>query len=184
MQFPAISIPPGTAPSRAQASDPGPSAGSLPLAERRAVIEGLRGATTTPQRCWFCVWEGWGLDERGVQARVDLPGRRYLLYAGPLETALAPLPGGGPGTAYLVTWSADGVPDEVPDPPEGWQAQSPNLWWPEDRAWFVATEIDAASTYVGGSADLIERLMADPRLEALPCQRDDSLFLNSDVLNR
>ncbi len=37
--------------------------------------------------------------------------------------------------------------------------QTPNLWWPEDRAWFVATEIDLAWTYVGGREALIEQLV-------------------------
>jgi hypothetical protein len=46
--------------------------------------------------------------------------------------------------------------------------QSPNLWWPEDRAWFVATEIDFDSTFVGGDDPLIAVLVTDRRLEALP----------------
>ena len=44
--------------------------------------------------------------------------------------------------------------------------QPPNLWWPEDRSWFVGTEIDAAATYVGGSDALVEALCADPALGA------------------
>ena len=46
--------------------------------------------------------------------------------------------------------------------------QSPNLWWPDDRAWFVATEIDFDSTFVGGEDRLIAGLVTDRRLEALP----------------
>jgi hypothetical protein len=46
--------------------------------------------------------------------------------------------------------------------------QSPNLWWPDDRAWFVATEIDFDSTFVGGDDPLIAVLVTDRRLEALP----------------
>jgi hypothetical protein len=36
--------------------------------------------------------------------------------------------------------------------------QSPNVWWPDDRAWLVHTEIDYHSTYVGGSRGLVEEL--------------------------
>ena len=51
---------------------------------------------------------------------------------------------------------------------------SPNLWWPDDRAWCVATEIDLAWTYVGGSAALISDVLASPRLEAQPASPNDN----------
>ena len=36
---------------------------------------------------------------------------------------------------------------------KGWAflGHSPSIWWPEDRAWCVATDIDLFDTYVGGS---------------------------------
>jgi len=82
--------------------------------------------------------------------RVRLPGRDYLLYAGPVTavTAIAPLSG---------------------------DDQTANLYWPADRAWCVATEIDLAWTYVAGPAGLIDALLADSRLEALPARPDDPL---------
>ena len=44
---------------------------------------------------------------------------------------------------------------------EGPLWQSANLWWPEDRAWCVTTDIDFAWTYVGGDRSLIEELIGD-----------------------
>ena len=41
------------------------------------------------------------------------------------------------------------------------------MWWPADRAWFVATEIDSFSTYVGGSQAAIDAVLASPNLEAI-----------------
>jgi hypothetical protein len=67
-----------------------------------------------------------------------------LLYSGPIDRALEP--------------RTDPFPFD----------QSPNLWWPDDRAWFVATEIDFDSTFVGGDDRLIGALVSDTRLEALP----------------
>jgi hypothetical protein len=61
--------------------------------------------------------------------------------------------------------------------------QSPNLLWPVDPSWCVATEIDFDSTLVGGSARLIEAVLADPRLEALPVRPDDSLQADADTVN-
>ena len=56
---------------------------------------------------------------------------------------------------------------------DGQDDHSPNLWWPDDRAWCVATEIDLAWTYVGGSGALISDVLASPSLEAQPAAPDD-----------
>jgi hypothetical protein len=174
-QFHSVALPPV----RPDGDPPGwgmpPETGSLypPDAEILAGI--AREWTTTPERCWFCVWDGYGWD--GTQLarpgepsvplpatipqavlrgpRVHLPERDYLLYAGPVETvdAVAPVAG-----SY----------------------QTANLWWPSDRAWCVASEIDLPWTYVGGPAGLIERLLADGRLEVLPAGPDDPLTRTED----
>jgi hypothetical protein len=48
----------------------------------------------------------------------------------------------------------------------------------------VATEIDLAWTYVGGSAALIADLLADQRLEAWPAESSDQFTYDSDLPNR
>ena len=55
---------------------------------------------------------------------------------------------------------------------EGNMLMGPNLWWPEDRAWIVATEIDFMETYIGGSAECINQLLSGPDLEAFPVSLD------------
>ena len=82
-----------------------------------------------------------------------LPGRDYLLFTGPLAATLE------------LGW----------DGPGGFFAQSPNLFWPEDRAWCVATEIDLAATLVAGSEPLVGELLADPRLDARRVGPGDAL---------
>lgn len=146
----------------------GPAEGTLSADDARALVGILAGHTADEQRCWYCVWDGYGLDPAAAFAgrtdptvlpdpvpgdvssgpRVRLPARDYLLYAGPLAAARA-----------------------VVDAP------SPNLWWPEDRAWCVASEIDLPWTYLGGPEDLVEKVLADPRLEALPARPDDPIQL-------
>ena len=55
------------------------------------------------------------------------------------------------------------------------QRQTPNLWWHGDHTWCVASEIDLTATYVGGPRALIDRILADERLEALPAEPGDAI---------
>ena len=73
--------------------------------------------------------------------------------------------------------------DETGDPEETRNHQSPNLWWPEDRSWFVATEIDVAWTYIGGTEATVQAILDAEGLEALLVELTDKPFVNSDVVN-
>jgi hypothetical protein len=156
MQFHLISTPRGQMPT-ALYGRLEPRHGNLLLEQRRVLVEHLRDRTTTPDRCWFGLWEGFGgLDDGGIRERVALPQRNYLLYGGTIDRAL-----------------------ESPKPFD----QSPNLWWPEDRAWFVASEIDFAWTHIAGAHSLIATLLSDGRLEALPVASSAKVDSNADRLN-
>ena len=120
--------------------------GCIPHEIMQRLISTLRRHTATAGSCMFAVWEGWGdLGVRRERASMfALPGRNYVLLRGAIDDA-------------LVTLS------EIDR-----HYRSPNIWWPEDQAWCVATEIDFKWTYVGGSQPCIEQILADPALEALP----------------
>jgi hypothetical protein len=77
--------------------------------------------------------------------KLELPHRAYHVFTGPI-------------TAALTSYSAYSF---------GHHDQFANLWWPADQAWCVATEVDFAWTYVGGSRACIDAVLADPRLEAV-----------------
>ena len=61
--------------------------------------------------------------------------------------------------------------------------RSPNLLWPADRSWFLASEIDFDSTLVGGSRDLAAAILGDPQIEAARVREDDSLRFDADAVN-
>jgi len=61
--------------------------------------------------------------------------------------------------------------------------QTPNLWWPQDRAWFVASEIDYSWTYVAGSHEMLAALLDHPKLEVLQAERHHGCTANADTLN-
>ncbi len=133
--------------------------------------------TSAPHRCWFCVWSGYGgmqlpQPEIEITPQITRWGRTYFLFRGPVGAITALTFAEGPEWRPISP-ELDEPDDEVRLEALSPYFQSPNFWWPEDRAWFVSTEVDGPSTYVGGSAQLIERLRADPELEVLPASLED-----------
>ena len=157
----------------------------------------LASHTATAAHCFFCLWDGWAwigdppesapsvLSARSVEAapavpgsdepippaftpeelrrpRVHLPDRDYLLLAGPLHAA--PQIGWWPSADWF-------------------SAESPNLFWPADQAWCVASEIDFDSTLVGGTTELIDAILQAPMLDSWPVRPDDSLAADADQVN-
>jgi len=125
-----------------------PGEGRLDARETKALARLLTGFTGTPERAFYCVWEGFGLDEIDAwmnrPMRVQTPDRAYHLLTGPV--------GAAPVLPATVEW------------------RCASLWWPADRSWLVATEIDGYLTYVGGSQVAIDALLAAPDLDAVPVQ--------------
>ena len=91
------------------------------------------------------MWKGFGASvvPPTLTPTLELPNRAYHVFAGPIAAAR---------TSYSAIPFAH---------------QSANLWWPADRAWCIATEIDFAWTYVGAPRPCIDAILADPRLEAV-----------------
>jgi hypothetical protein len=166
----------GVEPNTGDGGVDGPQEGSMPAHIMRVLAGVLEPKTSTPGRAWFCCWEGDGSfwssahgflttdgggpspaeieagkqkDERWKAApKVRAPSRRYLLFTGPLSVVDA-----------LVRLGAPAL----------------NLWWPDDRAWFVSTEVDSISTYVGGSREIIDAVLGAPELEAVEARIDSPL---------
>lgn len=160
--------------------DSWPATGSLPLDLARVLVRLLGDHTTTPDLCWFAAWEGWGdpvfmtrvgstdpaepppgsvLERPRQRPTFNVPGRGYYLARGPLAAAL--------DTVYGVVA----------------HYQSASIWWPDDRAWCVATEVDLDWTYVGGTTECIAGILSSPDLEALPSRIGDGISYASDPFN-
>jgi hypothetical protein len=59
----------------------------------------------------------------------------------------------------------------------------PNLWWPQDRAWCVASDIDLMSTYIGSSTACALALPAHPDLEVIDTSSSRKVTWDSDHIN-
>jgi hypothetical protein len=143
--------------------DEDPEVGQMPTETLSALVNVLAPHTSTPDFSWVCIWEGFaGIREFLPSVpRVQLSHRSYVLVRATVKRV-----GDGP---LLV------------GPPL--HELGPNLWWPEDRSWCVATEIDFRWTYVGGSAECIHALLRHERLEALPANPEQRADAFGDRIN-
>lgn len=133
--------------------------------------------TSSADRAWFAIWEGHGFDS----------STRHLGWRGPIDEAtsewlererarlrdenerrnaairseLGSVPRFAmPHRTYsLVTGPASAV-TELRNPAQPGSWQRPDLFWPDDSAWFVATDVDFWSLYVGGDDDFLTELAA------------------------
>lgn len=108
--------------------------------------------------CISGIWDGWAWLEDATMpgaaiGSVAFPYRTYLLFEGSLRE-VAMLDGGLIG------------------------ARSPNLLWPVDRSWFLASEVDLDSSILGGSRELCEAALHSSGIEALSIYVDDSLAVS------
>ncbi|MGC2662283.1 MAG: hypothetical protein WA324_30335 [Bryobacteraceae bacterium] len=171
-----------------------PDSGNLPANLLISLCAVLPEHTSTEDSCWFCLWDGYGWiygnpavsaivstpleDTSGIAGpvsippglpsevlqgnKVTLPHRNYFLFNGPLRAA---------GELGCTTpWGS-------------FDPQSPNLFWPQDHAWCVATEIDLFCTFIGGSEKLAEALLVDSRFEAWRVFPGDPITWDSDDIN-
>jgi hypothetical protein len=140
--------------------DTEPVEGSLPAAQAEALVAVLARFTATSAECFYAVWEGYGALALSQVARtVAMPQREMQLLTGPLSQA-----------------ARVSMEDATLE-------QSPSLWWPADRAWCVATDVDLMSTYVGGSRACIDAVLAAPGLEVWEVHDRQGVTYDSDALN-
>ena len=163
-----------------------PMLGVLSERQASALVGLLSKHTATPNSCWFCLWEGqgylhpggiaWFVAARPPFARIKVGFRRLQLRWSRPRTPRPDQPRVRlPSRDYLLF---RGPVAEA----AGWQ-DGPNLWWPDDHAWCVASEIDFPYTYVGGSQELVDAIVKDPDIEALPARLTDGITYSSDTVN-
>jgi hypothetical protein len=131
----------------------------------------------TTGRCFFAIWEGYGWlhpkwktsaatevvrapalpDAVLAGPKLALPHRNYHLFEGPLDSVLYD---------RARAWLLGPHDDEL---------NAPDLIWPEDQSWFIATDTDLWSAYVGCSSDLAQQITAEAQLEVNPVSTSDML---------
>jgi len=145
----------------------------------RAVLGTLTRHTSTPDDCYFCLWDGWGSDIEGGDGARTLRPREGTVRRGPqIAPAFPPSVLHGPkvvvpNRAYflfrgsLSEFGDWGAADEWPGQPRLYMP-GPAFIWPGDHAWCVANDVDPHWAGIGADVSAIDQLLADPRLDVVP----------------
>ncbi|WMY77743.1 hypothetical protein [Citricoccus sp. I39-566] len=191
--------------------DPGleydaPSVGTLGQPAMGFLAEVLLRHTGTPRDLVLGLWPGFGwMDGGGAlfgPAVEDATGGRHSSLSLPpafgprttraLRRGTGLLDVGGGYREYLLV-PDDGTRLRRPEwtravhpafpAGDGAEYQSPQLAWPRDRAWALASEIDLDSTLVAGSAALVRAICTHPGLEAVVVRPDTDLTAFAGTVN-
>lgn len=127
----------------------GPAKGTLPQAMAIDLAAAL-----PPSRSWrFGIWAGW--------ASVSPPADSDTMFSA------------ADRAYFLLQGTAEDVGRSLS--PSDWRA--PNLWWDEERSWWVRTDIDRADTFVAASREVADRILLQLACyECSEADRDDPLY--------
>ncbi|WEG13276.1 hypothetical protein PU629_02615 [Pullulanibacillus sp. KACC 23026] len=132
---------------------------SMPNSQLKALANLLAPFTQTPDSIWCLVWEGRvGQLKKTGHPLVSKPNRRYYLFNGCIH-------------------------DLGSDEFEKSRCEPPEYWFPEDKAWCVATDMDIFWTYVGGSYECVDSILHSRQLESVPAKLRSGLTVESDRIN-
>jgi hypothetical protein len=133
----------------------------------RCLLRLLATVTADPDDCYFALWDGWGFPKAAcrwptfaVPRGAEPSARAYFLFHGSLAQVAV---WGGGYPAHAGVWNR----------PEFSRGGAPAFVWPSDQTWCVAADIDPHWAALGASAPLIERVLADPGLDAVEADPAD-----------
>ena len=162
-----------------------PPIGKLDEPSLAALCRVLQAHTLDPERCFFGLSTIYGGVDDAYPDAVQLrwPNRDFVVFSGPLSAV--DQVGYESEVSFMAIGQAirHGEPPPPPPDPVRWFPQAPNLIWPADHSWYVASEYDLDSTLVGGSRELIDAILAAPDLETWEVERSDSLQADADKMN-
>lgn len=155
-----------------------------------SVTRAAAGFTSTPDRAWFALWDGWGELHEGqlfpwMEPTRDFgriftppPPRQYPaafpdhVMDGPVAI-LADATLGDVRTYLLFTGRVEDAGDWGARPTAvDWPRAVPqaSFTWPADHAWCIASDVDPDWFTVGGSRALVDAVLDHPDLDAEPAE--------------
>jgi hypothetical protein len=118
------------------------------IAQARRALHRLAGFTSTPDDCFFLVWEGYSDIALPPGPVAELPHRRYAVFRGAVA-------------------GVDGWEDELGG---GQPVAPPAFVWPADRRWCFVSDVDPHWAGIGAARAAVDALVADPGLDVVPAR--------------
>ncbi|MEV4704238.1 hypothetical protein [Actinoplanes sp. NPDC049316] len=119
------------------------------LAQARSALHVLAGFTSTPEDCYFCVWEGYSdIPLPPGVPLVEVPHRRYALLRGAVS-------------------DIDGWADDLGG---GQPVAPPAFVWPADHRWVFAGDVDPHWAGIGAAREAVDALIGTPGLDVVPAR--------------
>ncbi|RCW46955.1 hypothetical protein DFQ14_101295 [Halopolyspora algeriensis] len=160
------------------------------------LLQVLASHTTTPDNCYFCVWEGFS--DSGKKTLPFEPGEMPEVYRDPdfppasMPPPTSPArPAQYPGPRSVPPGPQVVVPNRAYflfhgrladghnwDDADLWVGQTrldapvPAFVWPADHAWCVASDVDPHWAGIGADTHVIEQLVNDARLDVVCADPD------------
>ena len=146
---------------------PSASPGSLPIEQARTLAT-ILASTGSIGPTWF------GFTT--IDTRFHQPATAHLPVAGT------------PSREYFLMRSTLTAFDEVCSFANGGGLdpivlEAPSIWWPEDRSWFVFSDVDFTFSYVAGNNEVIEAIEQSDDLEAFRSGYDHRGTVDADTIN-
>ncbi len=148
--------------------------------------------TSTPDRGWFAIWEGHGFDtvstqiawpeapvDEMEQTQRDLERRRLAVEDQRRNAEIREALGlvsrfERPGRRYYALTAPVNAVTRLRYPGDV-EWRNPDLFWPDDRRWFVATDVDFWSLYIGGTASFAAAVATRVPTPTEPVDLNDEL---------
>lgn len=124
--------------------------------EQLEVMLPILSRHTTSTESWFLLWDGFG----------DLSERAF----GPQVPKVI-----HPMRSYYLLRGPLGSYRHF--------SNDPNVWWPDDRAWCLCTDTDFTWSYLAGSRDCVEEILAAPLADAVETLPDNPARSGMDTVN-
>ena len=167
-----------------------PPIGPMDIDTLDALCEVLADHAADVTHCFFalCIIHGWldSFSGETLPPLLELPyDRSHIVLAGPLSAVDQIMYDWSRADSIMMTQVARHGEVLAPERESSsfLQREAPNLIWPGDHSWFVASEVDFDSTLVGGSAVLINAIIESSKLEARRIRPTDSLADDADTVN-
>lgn len=142
-------IPDPTGPDQDEADVELPDDHPPDLVQASGALRRLADFTSTPENCYFCLWDGYSdveLSARGPW--VELPHRRYALLRG----------------------SVHDIDDWAGRLGNGRSVPPPAFVWPADHAWCFVSDVDPHWAGIGAAPAAVEALLRTPGLDVVPAR--------------